>query len=273
MATWLRLISVSTSLNSSLLLCISRIWMRDSRRSTSLQPPGNFSSSSTLKELEGFTLRICSLPPSSLNFTNLGRRDTPKRISDRIGSQFSFPLLFTIDSTSLTPTKTGISRRKTCLNTQRGFPRSLLIGSSKNTRQWTERWTTKAFWNSCWLWTTKRLHRQSNISGGYWMFITRVLSIPSSLTCSSAPSSKSCKQWRNAASMWRISRTRSSIWPSLNYLWPFPWTIWSNVNREISLYPCLSTQRHSSITINAKTAKPWKSMMIFDIVICTIIHN
>lgn len=264
---WQKITFVSTFPSWSLLSFILRTWMRASRRSISWLLLASSSSSSTPKELEESTSRTCSPPPFWLNSMNLGRKDTLNKISAKIGSPFNIQLHWITASISSTLIKMDFWRKKTSLNTQRACLRLWLIVFSRNTQQWMERWTTKVFYNLCWQWITRRLHKLFNTFGECWTcttkgLLTRLLSI-----CSSAPSSKNCKPWKNAGSMLKTSRTKYSIWPSQNSPSPLLSTTSSNASKEISSFRCWSTPRPSLTMTNVKTGKPWKYMMIFDMAI------
>ena len=219
MGIWLRLTWTSIYLSWFLLLCIWRTWSRVLRRNTFLLPFVSSFSFWTPSAQAGFILKICSLRLFWLSSISWGRRDILRRIWGRIGFLFSIRLDCTKGLWSWIPIRIICWKRMICLNIPRDSPTLWLTVFLRSTPQLMEKWITKAFYSSCWLWTTRKLLRLFNIFGGFWMFITREPLILSSSTCFSGRSSKSWRLWRNVGSMWRILRTRYSIWLSLSCRW------------------------------------------------------
>lgn len=130
------------------------------------------------------------------------------------------PLLFSIDSTSSTVTKIKLLKNKISVNIQEVSQVLLLTDFMKNIKQSMVNWTLKDFWSLFSQWKIRNHLKPFNTFGEFLMFITRVLSIHLSLTCSSVLSFKNFKLLKSVALMWRILRMKYLIWQNQNYQWP-----------------------------------------------------
>lgn len=162
-----RVIYMNTSLSWFLLLFILKTWKKNSKKSTSLLQFESFSFSLIPKELEEFTLKICSLQLFLPNYTSFVKKDTQKKILHKTGSPFNIQQLSIQDFVNSIQIKMAISRKKIYPNIPKDFLQLSLIESLNNTLLWMDKWTIKDSLSLCLLWIIKRLHKPFNISGVY----------------------------------------------------------------------------------------------------------
>lgn len=162
-----RVIYMNTSLSWFLLLFILKTWKKNSKKSTSLLQFESFSFSLIPKELEEFTLKICSLQQFLPNYTSFVRKDTQRKILHKTGSPFNIRQLSIQDFVNSIQIKMAISRKKIYPNIPKGFLQLSLIESLNNILLWMDKWTIRDSLSLCLLWIIKRLHKPFNISGVY----------------------------------------------------------------------------------------------------------
>lgn len=142
-----------------------------------------------------------------------------KKMSTRTGFLFLTLKAYTIDLTSLTVIKMGLSERKILPSTQKVLQLLWLIGYMKNIKHLMVSLIMKVSYSLYLQWKTRNLLKHFNIFGGFLMSTIKMQLTHSLLTCSSDQSSKNCRFLIEEDSMLKISRTRFSIWQNLSYLW------------------------------------------------------
>ncbi len=96
------------------------------------------------------------------------------------------------------------------------------------------------------------------------MYTTKAQLTLSLSICSLGLLFRSWKLWIEADLMLRILRMKFLIWPNHNYQWLLLCRIWLNVDREISLYQCLSMQKPSMTMTRDKMEQLLKYLINFD---------
>lgn len=96
------------------------------------------------------------------------------------------------------------------------------------------------------------------------MYTTKVQLTLSLSICSLGLLFKSWKLWIEEGSMLKTLRTKFLIWPNHSYQWLLHCRIWLNVDREISLYQCLSMQKPSMTMTRDKMEQLLRYLINFD---------